>query len=68
MKKCGSDHDFLLAKGGMVLKVGGMLQHGALVTTESGNPRLVGIERATEIFGDGQLVDFVGSNRSIFVV
>jgi len=43
--------------GGIVLEVGGMLQHGALVSREFNKPCLVGIENVTQIVRDGEEVE-----------
>jgi len=42
---------------GIVLEVGGMLQHGALVSREFNKPCVVGIERVTEIIKDGEEIE-----------
>jgi pyruvate,water dikinase len=49
-----------LNAGGIVLEVGGMLQHGALVAREYGKPCVAGIEHATSILNDGQVVEMDG--------
>jgi pyruvate,water dikinase len=51
-----------LNAGGIVLEVGGMLQHGALVAREYGKPCVAGIESATLILNDGQMVEMDGAN------
>jgi len=43
--------------GGIVLEVGGMLQHGALVSREFNKPCLVGMEHITKIVKDGEEVE-----------
>jgi len=43
--------------GGIVLEVGGMLQHGALVSREFNKPCVVGIENVTNIVKDGEEVE-----------
>ena len=43
--------------GGIVLEVGGMLQHGALVSREFNKPCVVGIENVTQIIKDGEEVE-----------
>jgi pyruvate,water dikinase len=47
---------------GVILEVGGMLQHGALVAREYGKPCIAGIENATSILRDGQLLEMDGAN------
>jgi phosphohistidine swiveling domain-containing protein len=54
-----------LNAGGIVLEVGGVLQHGALVAREYCKPCVAGIENATTIFKDGQVVEMDGSNGVI---
>jgi len=51
-----------LNAGGIVLEVGGTLQHGALVAREYGKPCVAGIEDATATFSDGQVVELDGAN------
>lgn len=51
-----------LNAGGIILEVGGQLQHGALVAREYGKPCIVGIENATEILKDSQVVELDGAN------
>ena len=48
--------------GGIILEVGGKLQHGALVAREYGKPCVAGIEDATGILRDGQVVEVDGLN------
>ena len=43
--------------GGIVLEIGGMLQHGALVSREFNKPCVVGVENATKIIKDGEEVE-----------
>ena len=42
---------------GIVLEVGGMLQHGALVSREFNKPCVVGIDNVTDIIKDGEEVE-----------
>lgn len=46
--------------GAIILEVGGPLQHGALVAREYGKPCIAGIQGATELFQDGELVSVDG--------
>ncbi|MBX9568321.1 MAG: hypothetical protein K2X77_05465 [Candidatus Obscuribacterales bacterium] len=55
---------FALA-GGIILEVGGILQHGALVAREYGLPGVSGIENATEILKDGMTVEVNGTDGII---
>lgn len=47
---------------GVILEVGGMLQHGALVAREYGKPCVSGIEDAVSVLKDGQMVEMDGLN------
>ena len=47
----------IINSGGIVLEVGGMLQHGALVSREFNKPCVVGIENAMQIIKDGEEVE-----------
>jgi pyruvate,water dikinase len=47
---------------GVVLEVGGMLQHGALVAREYGKPCVSGIEGATIALKDGQMIELDGTH------
>ncbi len=45
----------------IVLEVGGLLQHGALVAREYGKPCVAGVEKATTQLTDGQIVEVDGA-------
>lgn len=47
---------------GVVLEVGGLLQHGALVAREYGLPCVAGIDRVTEVIKDGSRIEVDGTN------
>lgn len=49
----------------IILEVGGLLQHGALVAREYGKPCIAGIEDVMNIFKDGQLIEVDGSRGLI---
>jgi pyruvate,water dikinase len=52
----------------VILEIGGVLQHGALVAREYGLPCVAGIENATELWKDGTLVEvdgFAGIVRTV---
>lgn len=57
-----------LNAGGIVLEVGGMLQHGALVAREYGKPCVAGLENATSMLTDGQVVELDGANGVVKLV
>jgi pyruvate,water dikinase len=52
----------------VVLEVGGMMQHGALVAREYGKPCVVGIEDATSRLHDGDLVEVDGTGGVVRIV
>jgi len=54
--------------GGIILEIGGALQHGAVVAREYGIPCVSGLNEATEILVDGQLVEVDGSNGTVRVL
>lgn len=49
----------------IVLEVGGVLQHGAVVAREFGKPCVVGIDRVTERLCDGQQVEVDGAAGTV---
>jgi pyruvate,water dikinase len=53
---------------GVILEVGGMLQHGALVAREYGKPCICGVETATSALQDGQIVEMNGTDGTIKLV
>lgn len=53
---------------GVILEVGGLLQHGALVAREYGKPCVAGIEGATAILKDGQVVELDGAGGVVRVI
>ncbi len=58
---------FINAKA-IILEIGGLLQHGAVVAREYGIPCVSGIERATSKFKDGQEIEVDGSNGRIRII
>jgi pyruvate,water dikinase len=50
-----------LAAGGLVMEVGGMMTHGAVVAREYGIPAVVGVHEATTRLKDGQKIRLDGS-------
>ena len=53
---------------GLVLEVGGLLQHGALVAREYGLPCVGGLTGATNLFHDGDLLEVDGDNGIVRVI
>lgn len=58
---------FINAKG-IILEIGGALQHGAVVAREYGVPCVSGVDNATQILRDGQLVEVDGSNGVVRIL
>ncbi|CAF1430183.1 unnamed protein product [Adineta ricciae] len=54
--------------GALVLEMGGMLQHGAIVSREYGLPAVVGVANAKRIFHNGQMIQVNGSNGRIKIL
>ena len=50
-----------VSAAGIILEVGGMLQHGSLVAREYGKPCVVGVQNATARLKDGEIVEVDGS-------
>lgn len=57
-----------LAAGGLVMEVGGLMTHGAVVAREYGIPAVVGVTRATERLRAGQRVRVDGSTGRVVVL
>jgi len=58
---------FLVA-GGLVMEVGGMMTHGAVVAREYGIPAVVGVHDATQRLTTGQRVRVDGSSGRVTVL
>lgn len=58
---------FISAKG-IILEIGGVLQHGAVVAREYGIPCVSGLDDATCLLKDGQLVEVDGSNGIVRIL
>jgi rifampicin phosphotransferase len=54
-----------LAAGGLIMEVGGMMTHGAVVAREYGIPAVVGVHQATTCLKDGQRIRLNGSTGRI---
>jgi pyruvate,water dikinase len=57
-----------LTAGGLVMEVGGMMTHGAVVAREYGLPAVVGVHQATERLHDGQRVRVDGASGRVTVL
>jgi rifampicin phosphotransferase len=53
---------------GIILEIGGALQHGAVVAREYGIPCVSGVDDATRRLKDGQLVEVDGSNGIVRIL
>jgi pyruvate,water dikinase len=58
---------FLIA-GGLVMEVGGMMTHGAVVAREYGIPAVVGVHQATTRFETGMRIRLDGSTGEILIL
>ena len=54
-----------ITAGGIILEVGGMLQHGSIIAREYGKPCITGVEDVLEKFSDGQMVEINGAEGSV---
>jgi pyruvate,water dikinase len=54
--------------GGIVLEIGGVLQHGAVVAREYGIPCVSGLAGATDTLKDGQMVEVDGTNGIVRIL
>jgi phosphohistidine swiveling domain-containing protein len=57
-----------LAAGGLVMEVGGMMTHGAVVAREYGIPAVVGVDDATRRLHTGQRVRVDGSSGQVAIL
>lgn len=57
-----------LTAGGLIMEVGGMMTHGAIVAREYGIPAVVGIHNATSTFQTGQEIQINGSTGEIYLL
>ncbi len=60
----GQTHEFLLA-GALVLEVGGILSHGAILAREFNLPTVANVKNATKIFQNGQCISVNGTEGEI---
>jgi pyruvate,water dikinase len=56
-----------LKAGGLVMELGGMLSHGAVVAREYGLPAVVNVPGATQLLRDGDRVTIDGSSGVVWV-
>ncbi len=53
---------------GLVTEVGGLMTHGAVIAREYGLPAVVGVENATRIIKDGQIIRLNGTDGYIEIL
>jgi len=53
---------------GLVTEVGGLMTHGAVIAREYGLPAVVGVENATRLIKDGQLIRVNGTNGYVLIL
>jgi rifampicin phosphotransferase len=53
---------------GLVTEVGGLMTHGAVIAREYGLPAVVGVEQATRLIRDGQLIRVDGTNGYVEIL
>jgi phosphoenolpyruvate synthase/pyruvate phosphate dikinase len=53
---------------GLVTEVGGLMTHGAVIAREYGLPAVVGVENATRLIKDGQLIRVNGSEGYVEIL
>lgn len=58
---------FQQAKG-LITEIGGMMTHGSVVAREYGIPAIVGVERATTLIRDGELLRLDGTTGHVIVL
>jgi phosphohistidine swiveling domain-containing protein len=54
-----------LTAGGLVMEVGGIASHGAIVAREYGLPAAVGVKNATRILRDGEIIEVNGGTGEV---
>ena len=57
-----------LTASGLIMEVGGMMTHGAVVAREYGIPAVVGVDRATERLSTGMRIRLDGSSGQIVIL
>ncbi|WP_306323887.1 MULTISPECIES: rifamycin-inactivating phosphotransferase [unclassified Streptomyces] len=57
-----------VAIAGLVTEVGGLMTHGAVIAREYGLPAVVGVDRATRLIQDGQLIRVHGTDGYVEIL
>ena len=55
----------LLTAGGLVMEIGGIISHGAVVAREYGIPAVIGIRHDTRILRDGDMIEVDGTSGEV---
>ncbi len=58
----------MMAAGGLITEVGGMMTHGSVVAREFGIPAVVGVHQATQRLKSGQRIRLDGTTGTIMVL
>ena len=53
---------------GVLMEIGGPMQHGAIIAREYGIPCVSGIDNATKLVKDGDLLELDGSNGTVQII
>lgn len=53
---------------GLVTEVGGLMTHGAVIAREYGLPAVVGVENATKLIKDGQMIRVNGAQGYVEIL
>lgn len=54
-----------LTAGGLVMEIGGIMSHGAVVAREYGIPAVVGVKDATRLLRDGEMLEVDGATGAV---
>jgi pyruvate,water dikinase len=54
-----------LTAGALVMEVGGIMSHGAVVAREYGIPAVVGVKDATRLLRDGEMLEVDGATGEV---
>lgn len=57
-----------ISAGGVLMEVGGPMQHGAIIAREYGIPCVSGIDNATKLVKDGDLLELDGSAGTVQII
>jgi pyruvate,water dikinase len=57
-----------MTAGGLIMEVGGMMTHGAIVAREYGIPAVVGLDQATTVLKTGQRIQLNGTIGEVLLI